>query len=445
VADRPAPRPSGRVFITLIVVCAGALAGMLIMALARDSGRNGSVGDPGPPPLLCQLVAECRAPVKNGAKVDCSFSVTDGVGVLLYANRAGMEYRGRSSLQYPKKNYAVELRDAAGTKMPTSFLGMGKDEDWILDGSWADRSFMRNPLVLDSYASLGTSRYGAQSRFCTFSLNGANQGIYRLGEKIKRSVDRLAIAADDGAGSSFIIKQDDKDNLGILSASLGGRKTWEMIYPKQDTATPAQRAGVQAWLDKFTAALNGADPGNANSGVFTFLDLDTTVDWILIQEFSKNIDAYNLSLHLARTAGHTAWLVPWDFDLAFGQPTVSGGQNTNDKPTGWVFNRTPFIVHLSQASQLTTRLPSRWQALRQGGLSDAAIAQRLANYQTTLTPAAVAENFAIWPLEAVNFSQIYKPYTLYRVISYGDELATLSSWIKARLAWMDAHVATYPQ
>ena len=195
-----------------------ALAGML-SALSACGSVAGRPADPrgadlGAPPALCQAVAKCSRPVHKDGKVDCMFSMTDGSGAVLYANHAGLEYRGRSSLEYPKKNYALELRDATGTSLPTNLLGMGEGDDWILDGSWADRSFMRNPLVLDSYASLGTSRYGAESRFCTFSLNGANQGIYRLGETIKRDDDRLAIAADDGTGASFIIKQDDS---GILS------------------------------------------------------------------------------------------------------------------------------------------------------------------------------------------------------------------------------------
>jgi spore coat protein H len=444
-AQRPPGGPfPGRLAIAIV---AALVTGIATLSAWGNGGREGaaqSAANTDPPALLCQITAQCSGQFKKGVKSDCELSVADGNGAALYADHASLAYRGRSSLEFPKKNYALELRDASGTKAPTDLLGMGKDPDWILDGSWADRSFMRNPLVLDTYASFGRSRYGAKSRFCTLTLNGASQGIYRLGEKVKRSDARLALAADDGTGASFIIKQDD---TGVLLFDAGGQKTWQLVYPAQDVATTAQRAGVQAWLDQLTAALNGADPGNTTNGVFTLLDLDTTVDWVLIQEFSKNVDAYNYSLHLARDAGRPGWLVPWDFDLTFGQPTITGAgpkASMNDAPSGWVPNRTPFIVNLSKASQLTAGMAARWQTLRQGTLSDAAIAQRLATYQTTLTPEAVARNFAVWPLSAVAFQQIYAPYTLYHVDSYTDECAKLSTWIKARLAWMDAHVASYP-
>ena len=78
------------------------------------------------------------------------------------------------------------------------------------------------------------------------------------------------------------------------------------IYPKQAVASAAVRTAVQGWLDGLGRALTGADPGNPNTGVPAFLDVDATVDLILIEELSKNIDAYNLSLTLFRSDGGRA-------------------------------------------------------------------------------------------------------------------------------------------
>jgi hypothetical protein len=62
----------------------------------------------------------------------------------------------------------------------------------------------------------------------------------------------------------------------------------------------------------------------------------------------------------------------------------------------------------------------------------------------TLDPAAIARNFSVWPLAEVDFSRIYGPYSLYPVSSYSDEVMQLRAWIEARLAFMDAHIDTYP-
>ena len=92
------------------------------------------------------------------------------------------------------------------------------------------------------------------------------------------------------------------------------------------------------------------------------------------------------------------------------------------------------------------RLGPRWRALRAAGspLSDAALTARLDSYAQVLTPAALGQNFLVWPLANVDYSSFYPPYTLYRVTSYDDELVKLRAFLTARLAWIDAHIDGYP-
>lgn len=398
------------------------------------------------PPKLGQLNLTCAREIVKDEKRPCQFSVVDGDGATLYAAYAGVEQRGRSSLAFPKKNYSIELRaaDAASAAdNPSNLLDMGKEADWVLDGAWADRSFSRNALVFDTFRGLRKEDWAPESRFCTLTLNAKAQGIYRLVEKIKRDDDRVDVAPDDGTGSSFVIKQDED---GVVTMPLGLESKWKLIYPKQDAATSAQRAGVQAFLDGLKAAL--ANPGSSEptTGVFAWLDFENTVDWVLLQEFAKNIDAYNLSVHLARSAGGKAVFVPWDFDLSLGQPIVKGesGASANEAPEGFVVHRSAFINNLSKESAFKSRLASRWQELRMGPLAEAQLFERLARYEVTLAPDKVAENFMVWPIEKVDYVDIYPPYSLPKVTSHADEMARLRAFISARLTWMDAHIATYP-
>jgi hypothetical protein len=375
-------------------------------------------------------------------KRTCSLQILDGAGMVLFMDHAGVELRGRTSLRYPKENYGVELRTAEGVENAASMMGMGKESDWIFDGSWIDRSFMRNDLVFGLFRDLG--RYAPESRACTLSLNGQDRGIYRLVEKIKRDDDRVALPLDDGSGTSFIISQDDDGNLNFPVGGAMGSATWQLVYPKQASATPTQVTTVQRWLDGLRAALNGADPANASTGVFTYLDLEGTVDFILLEEFSKNIDAYNLSLNLFKAPGALANFIPWDFDLAFGQPTVSNAASANEAPEGWVQSRTTFITALTRISPLSARLGPRWRELRAGPFANAAILGKLGQLQSVLDANSIAHNFTHWPLASVDFTQIYRPYSLYRVSSYGEEVEHLRAWITSRLAWLDAHIDSYP-
>ena len=410
-------------------------------AVASDAA--GEVGGPAtPPPKLCALSLRCSGPIRDEPKVDCELAVTDGAGAVVYLDHAAVELRGRSSLHFPKKNYALELRDSTGAEHPTNLFGMGAESDWVLDGMWADRSLTRNALAYDAFRSIGGPRYAPEGRYCTLSLDDRPQGIYRLVERIKRDDNRVAIAADDGSGRSFLIKQDDE---GAATLSIGLQHRWQVVYPKQETATAAQVAAVQRWLDGLGAALASANPGDPATGVLAFLELEATVDWILIQELAKNIDAYNLSLHFSRDSGNLGRIIPWDFDLSLGQPIARDeAAAMNEQPSGWIIHRTSFISALQKIPPLAARLGPRWRELRAGPLATGVLVDLLDRYAVTLAPEAVAENFTLWPLARIDYTGIHPPYSLYPVSSYDEERAKVRAFLLARLAWIDAHIDVYP-
>lgn len=421
----------------------GGTAGASTSAGSGGNGATGgSAGAPSALTALCQIALTCSAEIEDEPKQDCLLRITDPAGVQLFMDHAGVELRGRSSLRYPKLNYGVELRNAAGAESPVAMMGMGKESDWIFDGSWVDRSFLRNDLVFGLFRDLG--HYAAESRACMLSLNGQSQGIYRLTEKIKRDDDRVALPLDDGSGTSFIISQDNDGNLTFPTGNATGSGTWQLVYPKQSLATATQLAAVQAWLDGLRAALNGDDPGNATTGVFSYLDLAGTVDFILLEEFAKNIDGYNLSLNLFKAPGTPAKFIPWDFDLAFGQPTVRNATSANEAPEGWVYNRTQFITALTRIPAIPAGLGPRWRQLRAGPFSDAAILAKLDELQSVFDATSLSTNFTRWPINEVDFTPIYRPYSLYAVSSYDEEVQHLRTWITIRLAWLDAHIDSYP-
>jgi hypothetical protein len=79
-----------------------------------------------------------------------------------------------------------------------------------------------------------------------------------------------------------------------------------------------------------------------------------------------------------------------------------------------------------------------------GALSDAAVMARVDAYQADLDSEAVAANFQIWPIEDVEFTPFYRPYSFYDVTSYSEEVAAFRGWIQERLLWLDANIDAYP-
>lgn len=370
--------------------------------------------------------------IGEDGKISCSLKIFDGEGASVYDGRVGIERRGRSSLNFPKPNYAIEFRKSDGSDNPKGCLGMGKEADWILNGDWADRSLIRNSLAYDLFDDMGAeTHYGPESRFATLSLNGNPQGIYRLSERIKIDDDRVNIPPDTGAGTSMVLKLDNESE--DVTADLGFlTDAWQIVSPNPSNVT--HRAVALSWLNNLADAL---DDGT----MFEHLNLENVVDWVLLQEFAKNIDAYQLSIFFSWTNGETANLIPWDLDLAFGQPTSELNVG-NDSPEGWLTTRSTFIENILQNETFQNRLVERWAELRANRFSDASLNRRIDQYLVVLSGAAIDENFSVWPIEEVDFTPIYDDYSLYPIDSHAAEVDKVRAWILARLAWMDANIET---
>jgi hypothetical protein len=169
------------------------------------------------------------------------------------------------------------------------------------------------------------------------------------------------------------------------------------------------------------------------------------IDWIIIQELSRNVDAYKLSVYLYRSQDNKAHLVPWDFDLSMGQPTVSANApepQGGDKSSGWGTERTGFIQDIIAVPGVPEAVAARFRELRKSVLATPVVLAQVDAHVDAIT-SAVDENFERWPLERVRFDHIYPPYSLYRVDSYADEVATLKTWLQERLTWIDQNVETF--
>lgn len=386
---------------------------------------------------------ECdEAPVPcipDEPKVNCNAVIKDEDGQTVYDGLVGIERRGRSSINYPKPNYSLEFRNADESDNPVPCMGMGKEADWVLDGSWLDRSFIRNDLISDIFSEVeGHTHYGPDSRFIELDFNGESQGIYRLVEKIKRDDDRINIPKDDGSGSSFVVKHDDD---GEIFVDLGlEQNTWSIVYPSDKKISTQQQSAIESWLTEFATALN-------SSNAFAYLNMENVVDYVLMQEFSKNIDGYQYSLYLFKEPGQLANFVPWDYDLSFGQPAVAYAEAQGDPPNesteGWVLHHTNLIERFLDDETFRARLVERWAQLRTGPLSDEAVNTRIDEYLLVLNGAAIQNNFSVWPMTDVSFSHIYSVYSLYDMDSYDAEIAKLRQWISQRMSWMDVNLPSF--
>ncbi len=380
-------------------------------------------------PGLATITCPEAIPVEG--KVSCTLRLADADGAPEWAGPVGVGIHGRSSAEFPKPQYAVELRDDAGLDAPADLFGMGEEADWLLNGMYVDRALLRNKIAYDLFRDLTHDHdWAPESVYVEVVLGGDYLGLFTLVERIDRADGRTPVAPDDGTGAGFIVKAAEAGIPSTLQYGL-----WEVVYPPAAAQTPEVLAEVTARLARMEALVAARDVA-----LWDELDLDSAVAFVLLEEAFKNNDAFYLSHHLYAHVDGKLHFAPWDLDLSLGQPNY----NDNENPASWLAYRPEMVLGLAGVPGFTERLVSMWaewrreDGARRGGLADAAFDDRVFELVRALGP-ATGRNFERWPIGEVQFGH----NLLYAVGSHDEELTRVTTFAHARFAWMDANVATW--
>ena len=320
---------------------------------------------------------------------------------------------------------------APGARQVVDLLDMGEDSDWLLDGVWYDRSLMKNKLAFDLFRAMGEDHWVPEVQLGDLSQDGTWQGIYLLAEAIEVGDHRLPLQQADDGGSFIVHNSDDTD--GILADDAGGG-SWHMLYPDPDTASEAASSSVAGWLQGWQQAVTEGVPAGPDEGVFAWLDLDSAVDYVILQELGQNWNAYHDSIYLWKDSGGLMHLMPWEMELSFGFPCDEEGYS------GWN-ERPAWVEVMAGSSEFQSRFTSRWQALRERLLATNNVLARIASYRDSLGD-RVYSNFELWPLAEITWD-INGENGFCDFTSYDEEYGYLRERVEARLAWMDDHAAEF--
>jgi hypothetical protein len=352
-----------------------------------------------------------------------------------FSGNVEIRIRGNSTAGWPKKPYDFKIADEQGENRNASLLGMPEHEDWLLLASYLDHSFIRTPLA--KHLSMMQGRWASKSRMVEVFLNGEYQGIYILIEKIKRSNRRLGverlerhqITYPDITGGYIYEISGQKNNLG---------ETRELNYPDFDKAAPEQIAYIRQYDDNFRNAMRSADYTDHYQ---EWIDADSFVDELIVQEAMRNSDAYGWSayFHKRREGKINAGPV-WDFDQSAGNSSYPD----NGVATGWLYahhltNNTPFFWKLLMDDPVFKyKVKTRWESLREDVYSTENLMHFIDSIADLLSEPQSRE-FQKWPVLGVNFWRETHGYQSRN--TYRKEVDYLKSFLKQRWLWMDQELA----
>lgn len=405
------------------------------------------------------------ASIPNDPKIDATMGIIyngEGVTNLIsdpfneFDGNIGIEIRGSSSSGFPKKQWGLETRDPSGVSVDVSIFDMAYDNDWVLQAPYSDKSLMRN--VLTYKMGWDTDRFAPRTKFCEVILNGEYQGVYVFMEKIKRKDGKVGIddvkpddIADNELTGDYIFKVDKTTAGGQIAwaspfpaYSSGSTINIQLHDPELDSLVPVQLTYLENTVTAFETALSSSNFEDPIQGYDPYIERESFIDFILVNEFGKNVDGYRISTYLHKrrlSEGGKIVAGPlWDFNLAFGNANYCQGGATD----GWEidFNsycagglNNPFwFERLLQDPNFANEMNCRWRDLRAGIWHT----DSLLNYideQAALLDQSQTRNFQKW---AILGNYIWPNNFVGN--TYAEEIGYLKTWLTDRANWMDANM-----
>lgn len=373
-----------------------------------------------------------------------------------YEGPIGIKYRGNSSYKTSdKKPFSVRTQDENGKKKKVPMLDMPADDDWALLAPYNDRSMIRDVLLFELMR--GTFEYTPTGRHCELILNGVYQGVYILAARARQGENRINIkapTADEGIGltGGYHLEMDRPDDPGfrgviqaknLYEKNVYPRVFYQHKYPDEEDLSEAQTEYIRNLVHSMERAIAGDDFKDPALGFRAYLDTVSLANLYIAQEFSKDVDAYRLSMPLYKypdSIDTRFKFTVWDFNGSMGVADYNDSWSyagwahnlnrftdvTSGAPVPWMFK------HILQDEQFYGFLQDKWSAYREERLSDDTILAKIDSL-TTVLQESQERNFEIWN----RFDRYVWP-NYYYASSWEDEINYLKNWLLNRTMWIDS-------
>lgn len=327
--------------------------------------------------------------------------------------------RGNSTWGYAKKPYRLKFNKKV------SLFGEPEDKSWVLLANYLDKTFLRNRLAF-YLGSISNLDYTPKSHFVELMLNGRYNGTYELCDKIKVSENRVNVGKDGFLIEIDALSKNDPDAITF---------TTEYIDQPINIKEPEVAIGddqytyIKNYVCEAENVLYSDNYLDPNTGWQKYLDLDSFVDWYIINEISRNNDAWRWSSTFMnlKMGGKLKMGPIWDFDRSFGNAT----EFTNFKTEGFWLNDMGWYSRLFQDPVFVTKVKERYSYFY---AHKEAVLQRI-NADAQYLKYSAIENNNKWN---IFYNFIDPNYNIWG--NYLNEVQCLKDWTLKRMDWLKSAI-----
>jgi hypothetical protein len=348
-------------------------------------------------------------------------SVKGGLGFEdLEAQEMKIKGRGNSTWGHPKKPYQLKFFDK------TAMLTMVEDKKWLFLAEYSDKSLIRNKIALD-LGAMSRLDYTPKGEYAEVFLNNEYNGTYLITQKVEVKSNRLNLPDN---GYLIEIDQDhrlDADDVFFqptIYTQRYGSNVFNIKEPSVDYNTAAFNL-IKDYINNFEAALFGVDFKDAQVGYQAYIDVPSFIDWYLIQEIGKSVDAqWYSSIYFNYVPGDKIKMGPlWDFDLSFGNVDYADSRYSE----GFWVKENPWYKRLFEDPAFESEVKERFMYFYN---NTNVILDKIDEYAAHLERSQ-AQNYQTWP----TLGTYVWPNPVY-FDTHVEEVAHLKEWIAKRMEWL---------
>ena len=345
----------------------------------------------------------------------------------------GIRLRGNSTLNMPKSSYKIKFTEKQ------NFLSLYEEKDWVLLANFSDQTLIRNYLAYSMSSKLRmifTPKY----TFVDVYVNGEYQGNYLLTDQIEVTNDRVNIEENvTNIDTGYLIELD----KGLYRIGLENTDENYFLIDGIPFIIKSPSFNDNHYQDEhFTYIENYMNlvyiTLKNQEDYSELIDDATFIDWFIISEVFKNVDAGYSSVYFYKDKGGLLKMGPvWDFDLSTGNQGHASSESRG--PTGWHTSkeeRNIFFYYLMKYPSFQQKLKDRWN-----DIYEVILLRTLDQifYVSDSITYSRYKNFERWDIIGKN-NKWYTASEIYELKTYDLQVWFLYDYLTERLTWLDREI-----
>lgn len=355
--------------------------------------------------------------------------------------------RGYSSRHFEKAPYQLDFVDEEGNAAPAEVMGMSAHHEWALNGPYLDKSLVRNYMWYNLAGEI--MEWAPNVRYCELIVDGDYRGLYLMVETITDGDDcRLDLSETEQnvEATGYLLRSDrsteldmggERDVYTYLERMLTHTLEFIVKFPKRSELDEELLHRIELDFAEFEKALYSYDYDYEEYGYWNYIDVDSFVDYYIINELSYNVDAGRYSTYLYKDMSGKYKLAVWDFNNS-----CDNYIDDSFGPEGLDLHSRLLYFMLFKDEDFAARVLRRYEQLREGPLSEEALMAYIDETLAYLGP-AVERNNERWAEAMTQWSPLIpEERNLY---SHEEAVEQLKDWLRERGAWLDENIHALQQ